>query len=74
MAGDLAGEWGAGVSPISTNAGATVNVLEAVRKINSVKIMANVTSDKCYEDRGWVWGCRENCPLGWLSLPASWLK
>jgi len=47
-----------------TNVGGTVNVLEAVRKTPSVKVLVNVTSDKCYENREWVWGYRENDPLG----------
>jgi len=47
-----------------TNVGGTVNVFEAVRKTPSVKVLVNVTSDKCYENRGWVWGYRENDPLG----------
>jgi CDP-glucose 4,6-dehydratase len=47
-----------------TNAGGTVNVLEAVRRTESVRVLVNVTSDKCYENREWVWGYRENDPLG----------
>ena len=47
-----------------TNIGGTVNVFEAVRKTPSVKILVNVTSDKCYENSEWVWGYRENDPLG----------
>jgi len=47
-----------------TNAGGTVNVLEAVRLTDSVRVVVNVTSDKCYENREWVWGYRENDPLG----------
>lgn len=47
-----------------TNIGGTVNILEAVRMTPSVKVMINVTSDKCYENREWVWGYRENDPLG----------
>lgn len=47
-----------------TNVGGTVNVFEAVRKTPSVKVLVNVTSDKCYENREWVWGYRENDPLG----------
>ncbi|MGE5548920.1 MAG: CDP-glucose 4,6-dehydratase [Bacteroidota bacterium] len=46
------------------NVGGTVNVLEAVRGSKSVKVLVNVTSDKCYENREWVWGYRENDPLG----------
>ncbi|MFZ4441158.1 MAG: CDP-glucose 4,6-dehydratase [Syntrophales bacterium] len=47
-----------------TNVGGTVNVFEAVRKTTSVKVLVNVTSDKCYENREWVWGYRENDPMG----------
>lgn len=42
----------------------TVNVLEAVRHCNNVKVVVNVTTDKCYENREWFWGYRENEPLG----------
>jgi len=47
-----------------TNIGGTVNLLDAVRKTESVKVLINVTSDKCYENRDWTWGYRENDPLG----------
>ncbi len=47
-----------------TNVGGTVNVFEAVRLTPSVKVLVNITSDKCYENREWVWGYRENDPLG----------
>jgi len=47
-----------------TNIGGTVNVLEAIRYCNSVKSAIVVTSDKCYENREWVWGYRENDPMG----------
>lgn len=47
-----------------TNVGGTVNVFEAVRKTPNVKVLVNVTSDKCYENREWIWGYRENDPLG----------
>lgn len=42
----------------------TVNLFEAVRESTSVKAVINVTTDKCYENREWVWGYRENEPLG----------
>ena len=42
----------------------TVNLLEAVRSISSVKAIVNVTTDKCYENKEWYWGYRENDPLG----------
>ena len=47
-----------------TNVGGTVNVFEAVRKTPSVKVLVNITSDKCYENREWVWSYRENDPMG----------
>jgi len=47
-----------------TNVGGTVNILEAVRLTPSVKVLVNITSDKCYENKEWVWGYRENDPLG----------
>ncbi|MBN1104275.1 MAG: CDP-glucose 4,6-dehydratase [Deltaproteobacteria bacterium] len=47
-----------------TNAGGTANVLEAARFAPDVRVIVNVTSDKCYENREWVWGYRENDPLG----------
>jgi CDP-glucose 4,6-dehydratase len=42
----------------------TVNLLEAVRHTNSVRAVVNITSDKCYENREWVWGYREQDALG----------
>jgi CDP-glucose 4,6-dehydratase len=47
-----------------TNVGGTVNVFEAVRKTPSVKVLVNITSDKCYENQEWIWGYRENDPMG----------
>jgi CDP-glucose 4,6-dehydratase len=47
-----------------TNVMGTVNVLEACRQATSVKAIVNVTSDKCYENKEWVWGYRENDPMG----------
>ncbi len=47
-----------------TNVGGTVNIFEAVRKTDSVKVLVNITSDKCYENREWIWGYRENDPMG----------
>jgi len=44
--------------------GGTVNVLECARLTNSIKVMINVTSDKCYENKEWLWGYRENDPMG----------
>lgn len=43
-----------------TNVMGTVNILEAVRRTDSVKSVVNVTTDKVYENREWEWGYREN--------------
>lgn len=42
----------------------TVNLLEAVRATPGVKAVVNVTTDKCYENREWLWGYRENEAMG----------
>jgi CDP-glucose 4,6-dehydratase len=47
-----------------TNIGGTVNILEAVRLSPNVLALINVTSDKCYENREWIWGYREQDPMG----------
>lgn len=52
------------VDTISTNAIGTMNVLEAVRQTPSVRAVVIVTTDKCYENREWLWPYRENEPLG----------
>jgi CDP-glucose 4,6-dehydratase len=52
------------VETYATNVMGTVHVLEAVRQSPSVRAVVNVTSDKCYENKEWVWGYRENEPMG----------
>jgi CDP-glucose 4,6-dehydratase len=52
------------IETYSINVMGTVNLLEAVRKCKGVKAVVNVTTDKCYENREWVWGYREIDPLG----------
>ena len=47
-----------------TNVGGTVNLLECCRQTDSVKVIVNITTDKCYENKEWVWGYRENDRLG----------
>jgi CDP-glucose 4,6-dehydratase len=42
----------------------TVSVLDAVRLAEGVRVVVNVTSDKCYENREWEWGYREDEPMG----------
>lgn len=52
------------VGTYSTNVMGTVNVLEVARKIPSIQSIVVVTTDKCYENKEWLWGYRENEPLG----------
>jgi CDP-glucose 4,6-dehydratase len=47
-----------------TNLMGTVNFFEAVRNCKSVKVAINVTTDKCYHNNEWIWGYRENDPMG----------
>ena len=42
----------------------TINLLEAVRVTSSVRAVVIVTTDKCYENREWIWAYRENEPMG----------
>lgn len=48
----------------ATNVLGTVHLFEAIRRLDSVRAVVNVTSDKCYENREWAWGYRENEPMG----------
>ncbi|MCP3924068.1 MAG: CDP-glucose 4,6-dehydratase [Desulfobacterales bacterium] len=52
------------VETLQTNIIGTANVLDACRKEYSVKAVINITSDKCYENKEWPWGYRENDPMG----------
>ena len=52
------------VETFATNVMATVNLLEATRQVGTVKAIVNVTTDKCYENKGWPWPYRENDRLG----------
>ena len=52
------------VETYAINVMGTVNVLEACRQTQSVKSIINVTTDKCYENKEWHWGYRENEPMG----------
>lgn len=54
-------------NPIDTyaiNVMGTVNMLEAIRSVKSVRAIVNVTTDKCYENKEWLWGYRENELMG----------
>ena len=52
------------VQTYAVNVMGTVNVLEAVRACKSVRAVVNVTTDKCYENKEWMWGYRESEPMG----------
>ncbi|MHB8172752.1 MAG: CDP-glucose 4,6-dehydratase [Thermincolia bacterium] len=52
------------VETYETNVMGTVNLLEAVRQTKGVRAVVNITTDKCYENREWIWGYRENEALG----------
>lgn len=52
------------IETYSTNVMGTVNLFEAIRQTKGVKVVINVTTDKCYENREWHWGYRETEPMG----------
>lgn len=52
------------VRTFATNVIGTVHLLDVVRAVPSVHAVVIVTSDKCYENREWVWGYREDEPIG----------
>jgi CDP-glucose 4,6-dehydratase len=47
-----------------TNVMGTIHMFEAIREASSVRAFINVTTDKCYENKEWLWGYRENDALG----------
>jgi CDP-glucose 4,6-dehydratase len=52
------------IGTLETNVIGSANLLEAVRECHSVRSLVYITSDKCYENREWVWGYRETDRLG----------
>jgi CDP-glucose 4,6-dehydratase len=52
------------IDTFATNVMGTVNVLEALRAQKATRAIVVVTSDKCYENREWIWPYRESDPLG----------
>ena len=52
------------IETYSTNVMGTLYLLEAVPSVPGVKSVVSVTTDKCYENREWAWGYRENESLG----------
>jgi CDP-glucose 4,6-dehydratase len=52
------------VATYATNVMGTVHLLQAARSLADLKAVVVVTSDKCYDNREWLWGYRENEALG----------
>lgn len=52
------------VETYETNVMGTINILEAIRVTDSVKVGVMITTDKCYENKEQIWGYRENEPVG----------
>lgn len=56
--------YGSPVETYAVNVMGTVHLLEAVRLTPGIKAVVVITSDKCYENREWSWGYRENESMG----------
>ena len=52
------------IETYATNVMGTVHVLEAARHAGSVRAIVNITTDKCYDNKEWIWGYREDEPMG----------
>lgn len=52
------------VETYATNVMGTVHVLESIRSLDCVRATVVVTTDKCYENKEWAWGYRENESMG----------
>lgn len=52
------------VETFASNVMGTVHLMEAARRLESVKVIVNITTDKCYENQEWLWAYRENDRLG----------
>lgn len=52
------------VETYATNVMGTVHLLESIRSLDCVRAAVVVTTDKCYENKEWAWGYRENEPMG----------
>jgi len=52
------------IETYATNVMGTIHMLEAVRATPTVRAVVNITTDKCYENKEWVWGYREDDPMG----------
>jgi CDP-glucose 4,6-dehydratase len=51
-------------STFATNVLGSTNLLEAVRITDGIRALVYITSDKCYRNKEWIWGYRENDELG----------
>lgn len=52
------------IETYATNVMGTVHLFQAICELGGAKAIVNVTTDKCYENREWLWGYREDEPLG----------
>jgi CDP-glucose 4,6-dehydratase len=52
------------VATFEVNVLGTCNLMAAVSKVSSVQVVLVVTTDKCYENREWIWPYRESDQLG----------
>jgi CDP-glucose 4,6-dehydratase len=52
------------IATYATNVMGTVHLLEAARSAPALRSVVVVSSDKCYENREWLWGYRENDAMG----------
>lgn len=52
------------LNTLTTNIIGTANILEAARQLTTLKAVVVITSDKCYENKEWVWGYREHEAMG----------
>lgn len=52
------------IETYSTNVMGTANVLESAKNCSNLKAVISVTTDKCYENKEWIWGYRETDHLG----------
>ena len=52
------------IGTYETNVIGTARVLDSVRRTPSVRAVVSITTDKCYENKEWLWGYRETDPLG----------
>lgn len=59
------------VETYATNVMGAINLFEAIRQTPSVRAVVNITTDKCYENKEWLWPYRENEPLGGLDPYSS---